>query len=52
MTWIEDPSYPNTTLSWNIIEGKLMLVHIIFAYSLITSKHNSEAVNMNLQDLA
>lgn len=19
--WVEDPSYPNTTLSWNIIKG-------------------------------
>lgn len=21
--WIDDPSYPNTTLSWNIINGSI-----------------------------
>ncbi|XP_043724047.1 E3 ubiquitin-protein ligase APD2 isoform X3 [Telopea speciosissima] len=31
--WIEDPSYPNTTLSWNIIHGNGMIQQKIFKSS-------------------
>lgn len=33
--WIDDPSYPNTTLSWNIIHGKIPgNFYLLFCYVL------------------
>ncbi|XP_043726029.1 E3 ubiquitin-protein ligase APD2-like isoform X2 [Telopea speciosissima] len=49
--WIEDPSYPNTTLSWNIIHGSGMIQQKIFKssdYYVAIGNLNSEEVEVQL----
>ncbi|XP_043724038.1 E3 ubiquitin-protein ligase APD2 isoform X2 [Telopea speciosissima] len=49
--WIEDPSYPNTTLSWNIIHGNGMIQQKIFKssdYYVAVGNLNSEEAEMQL----
>ncbi|KAJ4970997.1 hypothetical protein NE237_004096 [Protea cynaroides] len=49
--WIEDPSYPNTTLSWNIIHGNGVIQQKIFKtsdYYVAVGNLNSEDVEMQL----
>ncbi|XP_010262861.1 PREDICTED: uncharacterized protein LOC104601271 [Nelumbo nucifera] len=49
--WIEEPSYPNTTLSWNIIYGKGMIKQKIFKsydYYIAVGNLNSEEVEVHL----
>ncbi|PSS09491.1 E3 ubiquitin-protein like [Actinidia chinensis var. chinensis] len=49
--WIEDPSYPNTTLSWNIIHGS-GIIHLEILrskmYYIAVSNLNSEEVEVQL----
>ncbi|KAG5515109.1 hypothetical protein RHGRI_036222 [Rhododendron griersonianum] len=47
--WIEDPSYPNTTLSWNIIHGDGVIYQEIFSskmYYIAVGNLNSEEVEV------
>ncbi|CBI15953.3 hypothetical protein VitviT2T_008324 [Vitis vinifera] len=49
--WIEDPSYPNTTLSWNIIYGSGKVQQEIFKssyYYVAVGNLNSEEVKVQL----
>ncbi|GMG98340.1 hypothetical protein Nepgr_000180 [Nepenthes gracilis] len=49
--WLEDPSYPNTTLSWNIISGSGMIEQEIkkpATYFIAVGNLNSEAVKVQL----
>ncbi|XP_059626488.1 E3 ubiquitin-protein ligase APD2-like isoform X2 [Cornus florida] len=49
--WIEDPSYPNTTLSWNIIHGNGILHQEISrsrTYYIAVGNLNSEEVEVQL----
>ncbi|KAL6967679.1 hypothetical protein U1Q18_033485 [Sarracenia purpurea var. burkii] len=45
--WIEDPSYPNTTLSWNIIQGK----GIIHQEILRSKMHYIAVGNLNSEEV-
>ncbi|KAL5580743.1 hypothetical protein UlMin_013185 [Ulmus minor] len=50
--WIEDPSYPNTTLSWNIIHGSGKIMQEIFQssnYYIAVGNLNSEEVEVELE---
>ncbi|KAK6927098.1 hypothetical protein RJ641_008817 [Dillenia turbinata] len=49
--WIEDPSYPNTTLSWNIIYGQGNIEQEIFrssTYFIAIGNLNSQTVEVQL----
>ncbi|KAJ4979400.1 hypothetical protein NE237_010180 [Protea cynaroides] len=49
--WLEDPSYPNTTLSWNIIHGNGVIQQKIFKssnYYVAVGNLNSEEVEVQL----
>ncbi|KAL2509986.1 RING/U-box superfamily protein [Forsythia ovata] len=49
--WIDDPSYPNTTLSWNIIHGNGTIQQHVFkssTYYIAVANLNSEAVEVHL----
>ncbi|GMH01459.1 hypothetical protein Nepgr_003298 [Nepenthes gracilis] len=49
--WLEDPSYPNTTLSWNIISRSSMIEQEIkktATYFITVGNLNSEAVKAQL----
>ncbi|KAL7264295.1 hypothetical protein ACSBR1_002282 [Camellia fascicularis] len=49
--WIEDPSYPNTTLSWNIIHGNGIIQQEILwskLYYIAVGNLNSEEVEVQL----
>ncbi|XP_042514818.1 E3 ubiquitin-protein ligase APD2-like isoform X2 [Macadamia integrifolia] len=49
--WTEDPSYPNTTLSWNIIHGNGVIQQKIFTssdYYVAIGNLNSEEVEVQL----
>ncbi|KAJ7961236.1 RING/U-box superfamily protein [Quillaja saponaria] len=50
--WLEDPTYPNTTLSWNLIHGSGMITQNIFrssSYYLAVGNLNEEVeVELNL----
>ncbi|KAI8523573.1 hypothetical protein RHMOL_Rhmol13G0084500 [Rhododendron molle] len=49
--WLEDPSYPNTTLSWNIIHGDGVIHQEIFSskmYYIAVGNLNSEEVEVQL----
>uniref|UniRef100_A0A5B6ZBZ8 E3 ubiquitin-protein ligase APD1-4 N-terminal domain-containing protein n=1 Tax=Davidia involucrata TaxID=16924 RepID=A0A5B6ZBZ8_DAVIN len=49
--WLEDPSYPNTTLSWNIICGSGMIQQDILkssSYYVAVGNLNSEEVEVQL----
>ncbi|KAM7522072.1 hypothetical protein LguiA_011974 [Lonicera macranthoides] len=49
--WIEDPSYPNTTLSWNIIHGSGKIQQNILTsetYYIALGNLNSEAVEVQV----
>ncbi|XAR50838.1 Ubiquitin--protein ligase [Bertholletia excelsa] len=49
--WLEDPSYPNTTLSWNIVHGSGMIQQKIFrstSYYVAVGNLNSEEVKVQL----
>ncbi|XP_028070377.1 uncharacterized protein LOC114272871 [Camellia sinensis] len=49
--WIEDPSYPNTTLSWNIIHGNGTIQQEILwskLYYIAVGNLNSEEVEVQL----
>lgn len=35
--WLEDPTYPNTTLSWNIIHGEIERKRLYLVLVLILS---------------
>ncbi|CAM8964401.1 unnamed protein product [Rhodiola kirilowii] len=50
--WIEDPSYPNTTLSWNIIHGSGKITHDIpqsSNYYIAVGNLNSDDVEVLLK---
>ncbi|KAF9665607.1 hypothetical protein SADUNF_Sadunf16G0140600 [Salix dunnii] len=50
--WIDDPSYPNTTLSWNIINGNGSILHEIptsSTYYIAVGNLNSEEVKVELK---
>ncbi|XP_010253901.1 PREDICTED: uncharacterized protein LOC104595042 isoform X2 [Nelumbo nucifera] len=50
--WIEDPSYPNTTLSWNIIHGSGTIQQKVFKssnYFVALGNLNSEEVKVKLE---
>ncbi|KAJ6424827.1 hypothetical protein OIU84_025571 [Salix udensis] len=50
--WIDDPSYPNTTLSWNIIYGNGSILQEIPAsstYYIAVGNMNSEEVKVELK---
>uniref|UniRef100_A0A7N0ZZH0 RING-type domain-containing protein n=1 Tax=Kalanchoe fedtschenkoi TaxID=63787 RepID=A0A7N0ZZH0_KALFE len=50
--WIEDPSYPNSTVSWNIIHGSGKITHIIpqsSNYYIAVGNLNSDDVEVNLK---
>ncbi|KAJ4704440.1 RING/U-box superfamily protein [Melia azedarach] len=49
--WLEDPTYPNTTLSWNIIHGSGVIHQDIFtssSYYVALGNLNSEEVEVQL----
>ncbi|KAF7146282.1 hypothetical protein RHSIM_Rhsim04G0128400 [Rhododendron simsii] len=49
--WLEDPSYPNTTLSWNIIHGSGLIQQDISwssSYYVAVGNMNSEEVEVQL----
>ncbi|XP_057512746.1 E3 ubiquitin-protein ligase APD2-like [Actinidia eriantha] len=49
--WLEDPSYPNTTLSWNIIHGSDTVhqdIYIASSYYVAVGNLNSEEVEVQL----
>ncbi|XP_038719176.1 E3 ubiquitin-protein ligase APD2-like isoform X2 [Tripterygium wilfordii] len=49
--WLEDPTYPNSTLSWNVIQGSGIIKQNIWrssSYYVALGNLNSEAVEMNL----
>ncbi|XP_058212420.1 E3 ubiquitin-protein ligase APD2-like isoform X2 [Rhododendron vialii] len=49
--WLEDPSYPNTTLSWNIIHGSGLIQQDISwssSYYVAVGNRNSEEVEVQL----
>ncbi|XP_052173322.1 E3 ubiquitin-protein ligase APD2-like isoform X2 [Diospyros lotus] len=49
--WLGDPSYPNTTLSWNIIHGSGMIRQSIFrssTYYVAVGNLNSEVVELQV----
>ncbi|KAL7195051.1 hypothetical protein ACSBR1_035298 [Camellia fascicularis] len=49
--WLEDPSYPNTTLSWNIINGSGIIQQDILtssSYYVAVGNLNSEEVEVQL----
>ncbi|GFZ02179.1 RING/U-box superfamily protein [Actinidia rufa] len=49
--WLEDPSYPNTTLSWNIIHGSDTVhqdIYIASSYYVAVVNLNSEEVEVQL----
>ncbi|GAB4833990.1 hypothetical protein Ancab_032242 [Ancistrocladus abbreviatus] len=45
--WLQDPSYPNTTLSWNVIHGKGMIRQDISQ----SSEYYVAMRNLNLEDV-
>ncbi|KAB5520400.1 hypothetical protein DKX38_024719 [Salix brachista] len=52
MEWIDDPSYPNTTLSWNIIYGNGSILQEIptsSTYYIAVGNMNSEEVKVELE---
>ncbi|KAG2690854.1 hypothetical protein I3843_09G205300 [Carya illinoinensis] len=49
--WLEDPNYPNTTLSWNLIHGNGMITQHIFessSYYVVVGNINTEEVEIQL----
>ncbi|KAK6231238.1 E3 ubiquitin-protein ligase APD1-4 [Theobroma cacao] len=49
--WLEDPTYPNTTLSWNIVRGSGMIQQDIYrssSYYIALGNLNSEDVEVEL----
>ncbi|KAF5471532.1 hypothetical protein F2P56_008319, partial [Juglans regia] len=49
--WLEDPTYPNTTLSWNLIHGNGMITQEIFkpsSYYVALGNLNTEKVEVLL----
>ncbi|XP_057498551.1 E3 ubiquitin-protein ligase APD2-like [Actinidia eriantha] len=49
--WLEDPSYPNTTLSWNIIHGSGTIhqdIYLASSYYVAVGNLNSEEVEVQL----
>ncbi|XWS59964.1 hypothetical protein CRYUN_Cryun08bG0167400 [Craigia yunnanensis] len=49
--WLEDPTYPNTTLSWNIVHGSGMIEQDIYrssSYYIALGNMNSEDVEVEL----
>ncbi|GFY93160.1 RING/U-box superfamily protein [Actinidia rufa] len=49
--WLEDPSYPNTTLSWNIIHGNGTIhqdIYLASSYYVAVGNLNSEEVEVQL----
>ncbi|XVE76551.1 hypothetical protein DITRI_Ditri12bG0182500 [Diplodiscus trichospermus] len=49
--WLEDPTYPNTTLSWNIVHGNGMIEQDIYRsslYYIALGNLNSEEVEVEL----
>ncbi|KAB2098476.1 hypothetical protein ES319_A01G241700v1 [Gossypium barbadense] len=45
--WLEDPTYPNTTLSWNIVHGSGMIQQDIYR----SSSYYIALGNMNTEDI-
>ncbi|KAK8971801.1 hypothetical protein V6N11_028187 [Hibiscus sabdariffa] len=45
--WLEDPTYPNTTLSWNIVHGSGMIEQVIY----ISSNYYVALGNLNSEDI-
>ncbi|XP_039057657.1 E3 ubiquitin-protein ligase APD2-like [Hibiscus syriacus] len=49
--WLEDPTYPNTTLSWNIVDGSGMIELVIYrssSYYVALGNLNSEDIEVEL----
>ncbi|KAK7844265.1 putative e3 ubiquitin-protein ligase xbat35 [Quercus suber] len=49
--WLEDPTYPNTTLSWNLISGSGMITQDIYvssSYYVAVGNLNTEEVEVQL----
>ncbi|KAJ0089241.1 hypothetical protein Patl1_31340 [Pistacia atlantica] len=49
--WLEDPTYPNTTLSWNVIRGSGVIHQYIYSsssYYVAVGNLNSEEVEVQL----
>ncbi|KAJ6746948.1 E3 UBIQUITIN-PROTEIN LIGASE APD1-RELATED [Salix koriyanagi] len=49
--WLEDPTYPNTTLSWNVIQGSGFVQQGIFksaSYYIAVGNLNSEKIEVQL----
>ncbi|KAE8704511.1 RING/U-box superfamily protein, putative isoform 4 [Hibiscus syriacus] len=49
--WLEDPTYPNTTLSWNIVDGSGMIELAIYgsaSYYVALGNLNSEDIEVEL----
>ncbi|XVF08280.1 hypothetical protein REPUB_Repub06bG0212900 [Reevesia pubescens] len=49
--WLEDPTYPNSTLSWNIVHGSGMIVQDIYkssSYYIALGNLNAEDVEVEL----
>ncbi|XP_022767729.1 uncharacterized protein LOC111312047 isoform X2 [Durio zibethinus] len=49
--WLENPTYPNTTLSWNIVHGSGMIeqdIYISSSYYIALGNLNSEDVQVEL----
>ncbi|GMI81057.1 hypothetical protein HRI_001775000 [Hibiscus trionum] len=45
--WLEEPTYPNTTLSWNIVHGSGMIEQVIY----ISSSYYIALGNLNSEDI-